>query len=248
MNKNFELYSKYYDLIYQDKDYHAEANYVSNCIKSYSNNSESILEFGSGTGIHGLILQKKGYEIYGLERSEQMVQLAKSQGFSCEQSDITNFTLNKTFDVVLALFHVISYVNKNDSLIKVFKNAKDHLKSGGLFIFDVWYSPAVIGQKPSTRIKQVENEKVKVIRFAEPEIHINENVVDVNYLILVQEKNAGKYIEFQEKHAMRHFSLPEIALLATLTGFELLKAEEFLTGIMPSENTWGVNFILKKNE
>jgi hypothetical protein len=46
---------------------------------------------------------------------------------------------------------------------------------------------------------------------------------------------------------MRHFSIPEIHMLASFTGFELLKAEEFLSGNEPSENTWGVNFILRKN-
>ena len=46
---------------------------------------------------------------------------------------------------------------------------------------------------------------------------------------------------------MRHFSIPEIKLLAEFSGFEFLKAEEFVTGNEPSPVTWGVNFILRKN-
>lgn len=247
MNDNFNLYSKYYDLLYKSKDYNAEANYISKCIKAYSPNAKTILEFGSGTGGHGLILQKIGYDIYGLERSQQMVDEARHQGFPCEQADITNFEIDRKFDAVLSLFHVISYINDNDSLVQVFRNASSCLNAGGLFIFDVWYTPAVYHQKPETRIKKVENSEISVIRLAEPEIHVNNNVVDVNYTILVREKSADKWMEFQEKHPMRHFSIPEIGLLATLTGFNLLRAEEFLTGNIPSENTWGVNFILKKN-
>ena len=45
---------------------------------------------------------------------------------------------------------------------------------------------------------------------------------------------------------MRHFSIPEIALLAKTTHFELVHSEAFLTEENPSENTWGVCFILKK--
>ena len=45
---------------------------------------------------------------------------------------------------------------------------------------------------------------------------------------------------------MRHFSTPEIKLLAYTTGFELLHAEEYLTKAAPSEKTWGVCYILKK--
>jgi len=247
MDNNFNLYSKYYDLLYRTKDYNAEANYISESIKRYCPNAKTILEFGSGTGGHGLIFQNMGYDIYGLERSETMVEEAKQRGFGCSQADITNFQLDRQFDVVISLFHVISYITDNESLVKVFRNAATHLFSGGLFIFDVWYSPAVYHQKPETRIKKVENEEISVIRMAEPEIHADKNVVDVNYYILVKDKITDKWIEFHEKHPMRHFSIPEISLLATLTGFKLLKAEEFVTGNQPSENTWGVNFILKKN-
>lgn len=248
MNDNFNLYSKYYNLLYKGKEYKEEANYISECIKRYSPNARTILEFGSGTGGHGLILQKMGYDIYGIEKSKAMVEEAIASGYTCEKVDIVNFELKRKFDSVISLFHVISYINDNRSLEKVFRNASKHLESHGLFIFDVWYSPAVYYQKPETRIKKVENEEVSVIRMAEPVIHLNRNVVDVNYSILVKEKKSNKWIDFQEKHSMRHFSIPEVEFLAEITGFKLVKAEEFLTGNEPSEHTWGVNFILMKNE
>jgi predicted TPR repeat methyltransferase len=247
MDKNFNLYGKYYDLLYKNKDYVTEANYISECINRYFPDASTILEFGSGTGGHGIKLQKMGYDIFGLERSEQMVKEASRYGFPCLQADIVEFKIDRKFDVVIALFHVISYITDNESLYKVFKNAAKHLVPSGLFIFDVWYSPAVYYLKPETRIKKVENEEINVIRIAEPAIHSNLNVVDVNYSILVKEKSTNKCIEFNEKHPMRHFSIPEIETLASFTGLELIKAEEFLTGNQPSENTWGVNFILKKN-
>lgn len=245
---NFNLYSKYYDLLYCNKDYSAEAKYISTNIKLYHPNANTILEFGCGTGGHGIILKTMNYDIYGLEQSEQMVEKALAQGFSCKQADIVNFKLDRKFDVVISLFHVISYINENESLEKVFRNASNCLNSGGLFIFDVWYSPAVYYQKPETRIKRVENSEISVIRLAEPENQTTKNIVDVNYTILVKDKKNNEWIEIQETHSMRHFSIPEIKFIAKYTGFEVLKAEEFLSGNQPSENTWGVNFILKKNE
>ena len=53
MESNFNLYSEYYDLLYNDKDYNSEAGYISDCIKSNFSHANSILEFGSGTGRHG---------------------------------------------------------------------------------------------------------------------------------------------------------------------------------------------------
>jgi len=245
---NFGLYSKYYNLLYQKKKYFEEANYISDCIKEFLPSASTILDFGSGTGRHGLVLQKLGYDIFGIEKSKQMVDKALENGFSCEQGDIIDFNSKKTYDVITSLFHVISYINDNASLIKVFSNAFSSLNNGGLFIFDTWYSPAVYYQKPEARIKKIETEEIIVLRYAEPEIHTNKNTVDVNYSVLVRDKIGGQCIEFQEKHPMRHFSIPEIRLIANFTGFDLIKAEEFLTKNQPSINTWGVNFILKKNE
>lgn len=159
MKDNFDLYSQYYNLLYQNKDYNAEAKYISACIESYFPNAKTILEFGSGTGGHGLILQKMGYAIFGLERSKQMVEEAQFHGFKCKHADITNFKIDRKFDAVISLFHVISYIIDNESLMKVFSNASNNLNSGGLFMFDVWYSPAVYYQKPETRIKKVENDE-----------------------------------------------------------------------------------------
>ena len=246
MNSNFKLYSKYYDLLYKDKDYHSEVEYISKLITTYSNQVQNILEFGSGTGKHGLLLQNKGYSVYGLERSEEMVASAQKSGLACEVADISKFSLKKKYDAVIAMFHVVSYLTSNDSLIAAFENAGKHLSANGIFIFDVWYSPAVYTLKAVPRIKRFENEELSITRIAEPQIDYNQNVVKVNYTIIAKEIRQDKYTSFNECHPMRHFSIPEIELLAKHTGFEILKTEEFLTGSETSENTWGVCFILKK--
>ena len=62
-------YSTYYNLLYADKDYSAEAGYIDQLIKHYSPATTTILEYGSGTGGHGVLLKEKGYDILGIERS-----------------------------------------------------------------------------------------------------------------------------------------------------------------------------------
>jgi SAM-dependent methyltransferase len=246
MSSNFNLYSKYYNLLYADKDYKSETFYIKKLLQKYSPSGKSILEFGSGTGVHGMKLKGEGYDVFGLERSESMVIEAVSKGFPCQVGDITNFNLNKKFDAVISLFHVMSYLTKNEELLGCLKNANSHLNDGGIFIFDVWYSPAVYNLKASPRMKKMESENISIARFANPEMDINNNVVNVHYSVYVKDKESGKSEEFQENHPMRHFSIPEIDLLASSTGFEIIKSEEFLSGNAPGENTWGVCFILKK--
>jgi SAM-dependent methyltransferase len=238
-------YSKYYNLLYSDKDYRKEVDYVDGLLKRYQPSAKRLLEYGSGTGGHGVLLNEKEYQVFGIERSAEMASVARQRGLKCEVGDITDFKLSDKFDACISLFHVISYINDNESLIQVFKNTKSHIHDGGHFIFDVWFTPAVLQQIPETRVKKIENDEIEVLRIATPAIDHLKNVVGVNYHIVQKDKQTGQYLEFKELHNMRHFGVPEIDLLAKQTGFTLVGCEEFLTGAEPSGLTWGVSFILK---
>ena len=73
----FEDYAKYYDLLYSDKNYKAECGYVSSLIQLYAPDALKILEFGSGSGIHGNLLAQTGFVVHGIERSQTMIDLQK---------------------------------------------------------------------------------------------------------------------------------------------------------------------------
>lgn len=246
---NFQKYSEYYDLLYRDKDYKSESQYVINKIKQFSPESRMILELGCGSGSHAQFLCEAGFKVTGVERSEEMVDAAKSKhipGFNPLIGNISTYRLTQKFDVAISLFHVISYLNDNKSLIDCFKTTYNNLDSKGIFIFDVWYSPAVYHQKPETRIKRLENNKIEIVRLSEPEMESEKNLVAVNFEVLIKDKTSHISKTIKEKHLMRHFTIPEIKMLASTTGFEVVLVEEFLTQNPPSRDTWGVCFILKK--
>ena len=243
----FDAYSSYYDLLYRDKDYESEVDYIDRLLQNHGVSGVDILEFGSGTGIHGRLLAERGYHVQGIELSTEMVAHAvQTTGFACQQGDICNVRLGRTFDAVLSLFHVISYQVSNQCVKAAFSSASEHLLSGGLFIFDVWYSPAVQAQRPSIRLKRLEGDKVRVTRIAEPKTYLNENRVDVNYSIFAEDFETGGLQTIYECHPMRHFSIPELDLLADYAGFERLAVEEFFTGYVPSETSWGLCVVLRK--
>lgn len=247
--RNFNLYSKYYDLLYKDKDYKSESDYVFNSLNEYDQTIESILDLGCGSGAHANFLSKKGLKISGIERSESMVKEAIAKNipnFNPIIADITDFKIDKQFDAAISLFHVISYLTDNKSLVDCFNLVQQHLKTDGLFLFDFWFTPAVYSLKPETRIRRLEDDSISVLRIAESTVHSKENVVDVNFEVHIFDKQKQKTQILTEKHPMRHFSIPELDLLAQLTGFEIIKAEEFLTHNVPNENTWGVCVIFKK--
>lgn len=243
----FRAYSRYYELLYRDKDYPAEVEYVCKLLTRNGLKNGDLLEFGSGTGKHGCLLGARGYTVHGIELSADMVALAENApGFTCQQGDIAYTTMGRKYDAVLSLFHVISYQTRNAQLSAVFANAADHLNPGGLFIFDFWYSPAVYAEKPVVRLKRIEDEQIEITRIAEPVIFPNKNCVDVNYTIFARDLVTGKLQIIRETHSMRHFSLPEIDLLASANSFERLIAEEFVTGDAPGCKTWSVCVILRR--
>jgi SAM-dependent methyltransferase len=243
----FNGYARYYDLLYQDKDYLGEVNYIQSLLNRHGISEGNLLEFGSGTGKHASLLANRGFLVHGIERSAEMVaQAVPVNGFTCEQGDICIVQLGRTYDAVLSLFHVMSYQTSNADLIAVFARAADHLKKGGLFIFDFWYSPAVYAQRPVVRVKRMANEQVEITRLAEPVIYPNNNRVDVNYTIFARDTASGAMQINTETHPMRHFSLSEIDLLASIHGFDCIGAEEFLSGKAAGEDTWGVCVTLKR--
>lgn len=243
----FNSYGRYYDLLYRDKNYVAEVDYIASLLDRFGFTGKDLLEFGSGTGKHGRLLAERGYRVTGIERSAEMVEQAKTlPGFVCQQGDICAVHLGRTFDAVLSLFHVVSYQTTNEAVRAVFARAAEHLQTGGLFVFDVWYSPAVYAQKPEVRVKRMTDDAIEITRIAEPVLHPNENCIDVNYSIFVRDTASDAVQTFSEIHPMRHFSFPELELLAEMSGFEIIGSEEFLTGKAQDEKTWGVCFILKK--
>lgn len=243
----FDAYGRYYDLLYRDKDYIGEAAYIQGLLNRHGIAQGDLLEFGSGTGKHGCLLAAQGYTVHGIERSQEMVARAETApGFSCQRGDIAHTVMGRAFDAVVSLFHVISYQTTNEQVCAVFANAAAHLAAGGLFVFDFWYTPAVHAQRPAVRVKRMVDDRVAITRIAEPTIYPNENRVDVDYTVFARDLETGAMTTLNETHPMRHFSLPEIDLLAESHGFVRLAAEEFLSGKVPGEDTWGVCVVLKR--
>ncbi len=247
MKNLFDAISDFYDLIYSEKNYSEEASFVSETLEKYKIEGKSILELGSGTGIHATELAKKGYFVQGIERSQQMLLKSKiHHRYKTVLGDIRDISLERKFDAVISLFHVISYQINNEDLDLVFDNVGKHLSKGGLFLFDFWYSPAVYNLKPEVRVKRFHDEDHIISRISEPQSISEKNRVDVKFTFFVENKKDSFIKKFVEVHPMRHFSLPEIELFALKHHFELLKSSEWLTNKSPSENTWGVYAILKK--
>jgi SAM-dependent methyltransferase len=238
-------------LLYHDKNYEKEAGYITHLIKTINPNAIQMVDLGSGTGNYSKFLCRAGFKITGIDRNEQMVAAANAKsidGFYSVVDDITKFDIPQKFDAAISLFHVINYLTENDKILSCFTQVSKHLKPKGIFIFDVWYSPAVYTQLPQIRIKHVQDDHIDVTRLAQPIMNYEKNIIEVHYEMTIKNKFDGQEKILEEVHYLRHFSTPEIKFLAEVSGFKLLRSEEFLTAKVPGADTWGVCYILQKHD
>jgi SAM-dependent methyltransferase len=251
----FERSADFYDDLYEGKDYAAEADYVDAFIRQYLPGAQSLLDLGCGTGRHAIEFAGKGYTVVGVDRSPEMIMGAQGhrerlplptrERLAFEQCDIRNMCLGRQFDVVVSLFHVVSYQISNDDLIAAFTTAKTHMQTNSLFIFDCWYGPGVLTDPPALRTKSLCSGSSRLTRFAEPVMRINENTVEVNYRFVRTDKMSCRSSEFDEKHVMRYFFVPELALALQSVRLEPLAVNEWMSKHEPSRATWSIAVVAK---
>ena len=254
MNGVFDAYAAYYDLLYRDKDYAAEATWVDALIRRHHPGARSVLELGCGTGGHALHMTRLGYAITGVDLSEHMVARATGRAAAANlgetaprfmTGDLRSFRGGQAYDVVLALFHVMSYQTGNEDLRAAMATAAAHLAPGGLLVFDCWYGPGVLADPPTTRVRRMQGEGFGVTRIAEPDHRPDENRVDVHYEVLVE--RAGVVERIRECHAMRYLFTPEVDLLLAGAGMSRLAHHAWLGDAPPDASSWYACFVARRS-
>jgi SAM-dependent methyltransferase len=218
-------YSTLYDRFYRDKDYPAECDLIEEIFRNHTILPQTILDLGCGTGGHALNLARRGYCMTGVDRSGHMLEIAKRKAkieklnIDFNEQDISVLALDSQFDAIISMFAVIGYIPANDELEKAFVKIWEHLKQDGILIFDCWYGPAVLTERPESRVRTFGAGKTeRVLRLVMPELDVLNHVVKVNYQVVHIE---GSHItnETNETHTMRFFFPLEIEYFLKKAGF-----------------------------
>lgn len=246
----FQDYAYYYNAFYRDKDYKTEAEQIDLLLKKYGKGIKHVINFGCGTGKHDTELADMGYQCMGIDMSQMMVDIAKENtlgkaNIDFSVADIRQYKTSMKYDAVISLFHVMSYQNTNEDILEAFQSARAALNTGGIFLFDAWYGPGVLSERPTLRIKEIQDEQYRLVRIATPVMHDKTNIVDVCYEIFVIDSRTGKAKTFNEVHSMRYFFRPEIESYLEASGFELIDNLDCVTLGATDYDSWTSYFVAR---
>ena len=243
-------YANQYDTFYQDKDYEAECDLIEEVFHRYADKQpvKSILDLGCGTGNHAIPLAKRGYQVTGVDRSSEMITQAKAKlqsQISSSQSqtqflegDVRSLDLDRQFDIVIMMFAVLGYQLTNNNVSDTLRTVRRHLKQGGVFVFDIWYGPAVLAIRPGDKIREIPTADGKIMRMASGELDVRHHLCEVNYKLL---QIAGDRVisNSNEIHRMRYFFPMEIEHMLTCNEMKLESLTAFPDLEKPAdETTW----------
>ena len=170
-----------------------------------------------------------------------------AQKLSFHEGDVRTYNCNQKFDVVISLFHVMSYMTSDTDLQQAFETAKKHLNPNGIFIFDCWYGPGVIADKPTSRKREFENKLTSVVRTSSPVLHEEKHIVDVNFDISIVTKKTNETVLLKELHSMRYLFTEELINIGNTIQLKLACHEEWLTKNELNSKSWNACYVFKNN-
>jgi SAM-dependent methyltransferase len=190
-------FANYYDLIYQNKDYHKEVKNVLTLLNIVNNDSnKKIIEVGSGTGNHTLEFSKFFNEVHAFELDSEISRIgskkveALSNVYWYEENFLSS-PIKKKFEYSCALFNVVNYFLSFNDLYFLFKKLYKLLKVDGFFIFDCWNGIlALVDQYPDDRREFIVEKDKILVQEISTKIEEMSQSAHINYIYKISKNSS----------------------------------------------------------
>lgn len=217
----YTSFAQVYDLFMDNVPYEEWAAYVRGILTEYGIGSGLVLDLGCGTGSLTECLARTGYDMIGVDSSEDMLEIAMDKrgrsGLDILYllQDMREFELYGTVRAVVSICDSMNYILDYADLVQVFRLVNNYLDPGGIFIFDLnteYKYEALMGSRTFAE----DREDGSFIWYNEysPEDHINE------YDLTLFVREGKLFRRFQETHYQRAYSPAEVRRAAAEAGME----------------------------
>ena len=215
-----------YDTFMDNVPYGEWCEYLTGLLKENGVESGLVLDLGCGTGSLTELLAARGYDMIGIDYSEEMLELAAGKRAESGQDilylcqDMREFELYGTVRAVICLCDSLNYLLEEDDLLTTFKLVNNYLDPNGLFIFDfntVYKYETVIGD--STIAENREDCSFIWENYYTAEDQINEYDLTI---FVKQQKDLFR--KFTETHLQRGYTLETMKRLVEQSGLIFVEA------------------------
>ncbi|SCP98315.1 class I SAM-dependent DNA methyltransferase [Anaerobium acetethylicum] len=230
----YTSFAKVYDMFMDNIPYTEWAEYVAGLLKEYGVEEGLVLDLGCGTGSLTQILADKGYDMIGIDNSEDMLGIAMEKREETGQDilyllqDMREFELYGTVKAVISICDSMNYILESDDLKEVFRLVNNYLDPGGVFIFDlntVYKYSKILGD--STIAENREESSF----IWENYYYEDECINEYNLSLFIREGEL--YRKYEEMHYQRAYELEEIRRLIEEAGMEFITAYDAFTRNAP---------------
>ena len=136
-------FARVYDMFMDNVDYDQWSEYLIGQLKKYGIHDGLVLDLGCGTGVMTELLSAAGYDMIGVDNSEEMlgqaIEKREESGhdilYLCQ--DMQEFELYGTVRAIVSVCDCLNYITEEEELLEVFKLVNNYLDPGGIFIFDM---------------------------------------------------------------------------------------------------------------
>ena len=160
----------FYHILYKDRD-DSEAHTFMDTLTSYLNIPEggNILDLACGKGRHAMYLNELGYDVTGVDLSENSIAYAKQFENETLHFDVHDMCkpYNRKFDAVFNLFTSFGYFDKDEDNLNTIKSIKANLNDFGFGVIDFMNSEFVIDNLVPEEIKIVDAIEFHLKRYVD---------------------------------------------------------------------------------
>lgn len=237
-----------YDMFMDNIPYEAWSGYLTELLREYGVKDGLVLDLGCGTGTLTRLLADRGYDMIGVDISDEMLEIAmekqadKPDGILYLQQDMREFELYGTVRAVVSICDSMNYLMEYEDLVQVFKLVNNYLDPGGVFIFDlntVYKYREELGEQ--TIAENREDGSFIWENFFDEEELVNE----YDLTLFIREED-GRYRKYEETHYQRAYPLAAVKQAIDEAGMEFVAAYDAFTKEPPREDSERVYVVARE--
>ena len=241
-------FASVYDLFMDNIPYRDWCAYVTGLLKEHGISDGLLLDLGCGTGKLTRLLAAEGYDMIGVDLSEEMLEIALEHEMEDPkqilylQQDMREFELYGTVRAIVSICDSMNYLEDYEDLVQVLRLANNYLDPKGIFIFDmntVYKYREQLGEQ--TIAENREESSFIWENYYDEDSHINE----YNLTLFIKE-HGDHYRKYEETHYQKSYSLDTIQKLAEMSGLELLHIYDAFTHEEPKADSERVYVVLRR--